>query len=122
MSVWAFVLYLLIIALTGLGVGWLWFSVCGWDKLFNCRNYKPLVVVIPITFALALLFIGFPVRTETKPVVVPAPVVEKKTTKKNTKKPKPVKLQKEKTEDSEQQNDSENRDEIPSSDDRWDNE
>lgn len=87
MSFWTIFLCVLTFVAVSLVVGWGWFSVCGWDELFNCRNYKPLVFVIPITFALAFLLVGFPVRTEIKTAeVAPQPKVEKIT--KKRKKPK----------------------------------
>lgn len=86
MSFWPFILCVLIIVVTALVVASLWFATCRWDGLFHCRNYKPLVIVIPITFALAFLIIGFPV-TETK-TVVPSPPKKMEKPTKSRKKPK----------------------------------
>jgi hypothetical protein len=85
-SFWPFTLCVLIFVSTAIVVGSLWFAACRWDGLFNCRNYKPLVIVVPLTFALAFLLIGFPVRTETKTApnteITTPPKVEKPTKRK----------------------------------------
>jgi hypothetical protein len=98
-SYWVFILCFAIAAVTALGVGALWFSLCPWDELFNCRNYKSLAVTIPITFALTFLFFGFPGQTQTKlvPVEATTPCTPPKPVKKHRKK-------KVKAEDSDEQN------------------
>lgn len=95
MSVSDFFLCVLVFAGVSIVAGSLWFSFCRWDELLVSRNYKPLAVVIPLTFALTAAgnfwFSQKSIKTENP---IPVPVVEKKEPKKATKpkrKPKPKK-------------------------------
>lgn len=97
MNFWSIFLCVLTFFAVSLVLGWAWFSICGWDELFNCRNYKRLALVIPTSFLIVVLVVGFPTITQTKPEVVPQPTVEKKVMKKPAKKPK--KPKKKETED-----------------------
>ena len=88
MSFLTFLLCTLVFAAVSVVVGWAWFAFCRWNELLVARNYRVLVVVIPMTFLLAFAVNCFTQYESKPPEPFPIPRIEKKE-KKETKKLKP---------------------------------
>lgn len=87
-----FSLCALVFVVVGFSAGGVWFLFCRWDENQNSRNYKSLVVVIPVTLLIAAFANIMTAIRENKTLaiistpVIPTPLLQNKEKKKLGKK------------------------------------